>query len=216
MKKTLIKHHVPKKLKTKHLNDTQQDAKHHKEEDNCRLCINDYHLLEEGQMMRQDNVTEVDDNKCLQLKSFMEEEDPEYFNKYKIPDKDLKRFIVMDVVLPFVRKSICFTKRYGHYMEGAGSIIQMSTDIEAVRKAIELKSEALKKKNNKSWGEREISIIRNLNLRYFTPREIANLLCFPSTFSFPDDVSTIQSYRVLGNSLNVHVVSVLLRLLTIK
>lgn len=186
MKKTLIKHHVPKKLKTKHLNDTQQDAKHHKEEDNCRLCINDYHLLEEGQMMRQDNVTEVADNKCLQLKSFMEEDDPECFNKY------------------------------GHYMEGAGSIIQMSTDIEAVRKAIELKSEALKKTNNKSWGEREISIIRNLNLRYFTPREIANLLCFPSTFSFPDDVSTIQSYRVLGNSLNVHVVSVLLRLLTIK
>lgn len=33
---------------------------------------------------------------------------------------------------------------------------------------------------------------------------------------FPDNVSTIQKNRVLGNSLNVHVVSVLIRLLTMK
>lgn len=33
---------------------------------------------------------------------------------------------------------------------------------------------------------------------------------------FPEDVSTIQKNRVLGNSLNVHVVSVLIRLLTVK
>lgn len=51
-------------------------------------------------------------------------------------------------------------------------------------------------------------------LRFFTPREVANLMCFPETFSFPPDVSTRQMYKLLGNSVNVKVVSwVLLNLL---
>jgi hypothetical protein len=41
--------------------------------------------------------------------------------------------------------------------------------------------------------------------------EIANLLCFPSDFSFPPTVTTKQAYRLLGNSISVHVVSLLLQ-----
>lgn len=72
----------------------------------------------------------------------------------------------------------------------------------------------------------------SLGLRYFTPREVANLLCFPSQFGmkhfslfvieemminmclnteFPDGLSNKQKYRLLGNSLNVHVVTELIR-----
>nr|XP_040025262.1 tRNA (cytosine(38)-C(5))-methyltransferase-like [Gasterosteus aculeatus aculeatus] len=52
-----------------------------------------------------------------------------------------------------------------------------------------------------------------LKLRYFSPREVANLMGFPQRFSFPQQISTKQQYRVLGNSLNVVVVARLLRLL---
>ncbi|CAG2236473.1 DNMT2 [Mytilus edulis] len=209
---------LAKRLKTKHSCDTEKE-KHSNEDDSkplCCMCDNESRLMEESQLLRQDDETETYHGKCLHLQHFLEKQSTEYFNKYKLPDKDLKRFIVMDVVFPCIRKTICFTKRYGHYMEGAGSIIQMSTEAEDVTGACQLKKEAVEKKNNKNWGEKEIAIIRKLQLRYFTPREIANLLCFPETFDFPDNVSTIQKNRVLGNSLNVHVVSVLIRLLTMK
>jgi site-specific DNA-cytosine methylase len=41
--------------------------------------------------------------------------------------------------------------------------------------------------------------------------EIANMLCFPKDFTFPASVTTKQAYRLLGNSINVYVVSLLLR-----
>ena len=49
-----------------------------------------------------------------------------------------------------------------------------------------------------------------LGLRYFTPREIANLHSFPEHFEFPDSVSIKQCYACLGNSLSVLVVAELL------
>ena len=52
-----------------------------------------------------------------------------------------------------------------------------------------------------------------LRLRYFTPREIANLMSFPETMQFPGEISTKQYFKLLGNSLNVLVVSELLKIL---
>jgi len=46
-----------------------------------------------------------------------------------------------------------------------------------------------------------------LGLRYFTPREIANLHSFPPEFSFPDSTTLRQRYALLGNSLSVAVVA---------
>jgi len=48
---------------------------------------------------------------CQPLGKFLEDQMPEYFEQYKLPDKDLKRFIVMDIVHPCLTKTICFTKR---------------------------------------------------------------------------------------------------------
>ena len=48
-------------------------------------------------------------------------------------------------------------------------------------------------------------------LRRFHPREIAALLGFPPTFSFPSDVSRRRRWKLLGNSISVTVASALLR-----
>lgn len=61
--------------------------------------------------------------------------------------------------------------------------------------------------------ESAFEVLMPLKLRYFTPREVANLMGFPPEFSIPSDVTLRQSYKVLGNSLNVYVVSVLLKYL---
>ena len=52
--------------------------------------------------------------------------------------------------------------------------------------------------------------LEQLHLRYFTPREVANLHSFPSSFSFPPHVTVKQQYALLGNSLSVAVVADLL------
>jgi tRNA (cytosine38-C5)-methyltransferase len=58
--------------------------------------------------------------------------------------------------------------------------------------------------------------INKEDLRLFTPREIANLLCFPSYFSFPASTTIKQQYRLLGNSINVLVVSEVLKYLLME
>lgn len=53
-------------------------------------------------------------------------------------------------------------------------------------------------------------------IRPFSPREVASLMCFPQSFSWPPHLTHKQLYRALGNSVNVIVVSKLLeRLFTI-
>uniref|UniRef100_A0A8C2EC38 tRNA (cytosine(38)-C(5))-methyltransferase n=1 Tax=Cyprinus carpio TaxID=7962 RepID=A0A8C2EC38_CYPCA len=141
------------------------------------------------------------------LQDFLQE-DEEDLDQYLLPPKTLLRYaLLMDVVQPSFRRSVCFTKGYGHYVEGTGSVLQACVDVEleSVFKNLELLSEADKLKQ-----------LLQLKLRYFTPREIANLMGFPADFTFPKHISVKQQYRVLGNSLNVHVVSHLIRLMISK
>jgi len=58
----------------------------------------------------------------------------------------------------------------------------------------------------------DLELKRSLKMRYFTPREVARLMGFPEApeFTFPDSCANILCYRLLGNSLNVTVVSTLL------
>lgn len=130
-------------------------------------------------------------------------------DQYLLPPKTLLRYAyILDIVRPTCRRSICFTKGYGHYVEGAGSVLQASTeasteaDLECVFRGLEEHSE-----------EERLRRLQTLQLRYFTPREVANLMGFPQSFVFPEDVPVKQRYKVLGNSLNVLVVSKLLQIL---
>lgn len=51
----------------------------------------------------------------------------------------------------------------------------------------------------------------NEQIRLFTPKEVCNLMCFPPKFKFPDEVTNRQRYKLLGNSVNVEVVSFVLK-----
>ncbi|XP_022325710.2 tRNA (cytosine(38)-C(5))-methyltransferase-like isoform X2 [Crassostrea virginica] len=179
----------------------------------CPICRTAC-LQTAGHNMRQLTEGDSGDNcSCLPVKDFLEDQPPEYFQSFMLTKKDLKRFIVMDIVFPCLQKTTCFTKRYGHFMEGAGSIFQMSQNISDMTAASALKDRTLELKNRDQWSEEDYQVLSRLQLRYFTPREIANFLCFQATYSFPEDLSRVQLYRTLGNSLNVRVVSCLIRLM---
>lgn len=62
-------------------------------------------------------------------------------------------------------------------------------------------------------SEDNLELKKALKLRFFTPRETAKLMSFPSSFSFPDSVTEKQRYKLLGNSINVAVVGELIKLL---
>lgn len=55
-----------------------------------------------------------------------------------------------------------------------------------------------------------------LKLRYFTPREVANLMGFPDSFGFPETTTLKQRYRTLGNSINVRLVAELMKYLMLE
>ncbi|XP_006894358.1 PREDICTED: tRNA (cytosine(38)-C(5))-methyltransferase [Elephantulus edwardii] len=126
-------------------------------------------------------------------------------NKYFLPPKLLQRYaLLLDIVRPSCRRSMCFTKGYGNYVEGTGSVLQTAEDvqIEDIYKSLSNLSE-----------EDKIKKLLMLKMRYFTPKEIANLLGFPPAFGFPEKITMKQSYHLLGNSLNVHIVAKLIKIL---
>lgn len=114
---------------------------------------------------------------CRPLSEFLVEADDK---SLAVSEKTRERYeMIMDLVRHDDRSSTCFTKAYGSYCEGTGSILVSDSG----------------------------------DLRYFSPREIANLMGFPAEFNFPAAITRRQAYRLLGNSLNVTVVSSLLDLL---
>ncbi|RGB29403.1 S-adenosyl-L-methionine-dependent methyltransferase [Rhizophagus diaphanus] len=150
------------------------------------------------------------------LSTYLEELNEEEIKNYLVPEKYiLKSYnFKFDIVLPTDHKCSCFTKSYGsHHIYSSGSLIQV--------KNLE-----------------DPSSLLNLKLRFFTPEEVARLHTFPlksqssitqgrmvqrscnnllkSNYNgpyleFPENISIIQKYRLLGNSLNCFVVSELLR-----
>ncbi|NXI08759.1 TRDMT methyltransferase, partial [Irena cyanogastra] len=144
------------------------------------------------------------DSSIQVLRDFLEEENEE-MSQYFLPPKSLLRYaFLLDIVKPTCRRSTCFTKGYGHYVEGTGSVLQTAVDVQL---------ESVFKHIDELPEEEKLMKLSTLKLRYFTPREIANLHGFPLEFGFPEKVTVKQCYRLLGNSLNVHVVAKLISIL---
>lgn len=124
-----------------------------------------------------------------------------------ITDKVLQKyFSVLDITYPHSVNSMCFTKAYTHYAEGTGSVY-CSLGKDAVDKCCSQLQLLFDEKKT-------LELLKSLQLRYFTPSEVARLMCFPEKeFSFPEKVSYKSRYRLLGNSINVLVVSELIKLL---
>ncbi|XP_029687750.1 tRNA (cytosine(38)-C(5))-methyltransferase-like isoform X3 [Takifugu rubripes] len=147
----------------------------------------------------------TDELQELQIQAFLEPQEDVHEPQHLLPPKTLLRYAqLLDIVRPSCRRSVCFTKGYRKYVEGTGSVLQccLDTSVEDVFPSLDQCSE-----------EEKVQKLLDLKLRYFTPREVANLMGFPQSFTFPESVSTKQQYRLLGNSLNVVVVAKLLQLL---
>ncbi|PZC71555.1 hypothetical protein B5X24_HaOG212982 [Helicoverpa armigera] len=126
--------------------------------------------------------------------------------KYLLPDKKLKHGNVLDICHRTSKRSCCFTKAYTHYSEGTGSVY---TD-----KSPEMVQKCYEKANLSEVGSDDyVESMKELKLRYFTPKEVLMLMSFPQSYSFPTNTSLKQCYRLLGNSVNVKVISELLKIL---
>ncbi|XP_067342967.1 tRNA (cytosine(38)-C(5))-methyltransferase isoform X2 [Channa argus] len=156
--------------------------------------------VEVQRKMKQNN-----DQSLRMIQDFLEPEMEVNMELFLLPPKTLQRYaLILDIVRPTCRRSTCFTKGYGRYVEGTGSVLQccMDTEVHHIYNGLDQCSEAEK-----------LEQLSKLKLRYFTPREVSNLMGFPQTFSFPEEIPIKQLYKVLGNSLNVMVVARLLQLL---
>lgn len=143
----------------------------------------------------------------------------------------LKRGKVLDIAGPSAERTMCFTKAYTHYTEGTGSVY-CPYDAERVKQAFDEVAGLAG-----ADDERALNVLQALRLRYFSPSEVARLMCFPlarrqragddaddvvdameaadgsAGFSFPAETTKRQRYRLLGNSINVYVVSELIQML---
>ncbi|XP_034180360.1 tRNA (cytosine(38)-C(5))-methyltransferase isoform X1 [Osmia lignaria lignaria] len=144
------------------------------------------------------------DKKCYTLQNILENvESTEYIISKKLLQK---RAWLMDIRTSQSNGSCCFTKAYGRYVEGTGSVYcPYSEEV--------IKETFLKAREYNCQSSEVAEILEKLKLRYFTPREVCRLMCFPEEFTFPETLTCKQKYRLLGNSINVHVVSRLISLL---
>ena len=118
----------------------------------------------------------------------------ELYEAYQVAEDVLvKKGRLFDIVTAEAQSTNCFTKSYGRFVEGSGSIIGNDLPIDNDQELLpQLKAK---------------------KLRFFSPREMLNLHGFPEHYSFPNDVSNLQAYKLIGNSLSVTVVSELVRYL---
>lgn len=142
------------------------------------------------------------------LSEFLQTTDQEDTSACLLPDRVLSRFaMILDIVDEKSTNTCCFTKGYGHYVEGTGSVLlQASRDaMHQVYHGVQPKTIA---------ADDVLEGLRSLRLRYFTPREVARLMCFPDKFSFPPELMARHRYQLLGNSVNVAMIRALLDYLT--
>lgn len=82
----------------------------------------------------------------------------------------------IDIVYPDSKRCCCFTKSYYRYVKGTGSLL---ATVQRERKG-------------------KTSSLKEQCLRYFTPREVANLHSFPDDFNFPEHISLRQRYVIFS------------------
>lgn len=146
----------------------------------------------------------ADNGEVRKLQSFLSEQIESCF---LLTEKHLGYTQGLDIVTKNSTRTCCFTRGYGHLLLGAGSVLQMNDNLDAHQIMLRIRDH--------NDGEK-ITRLKELGLRFFTPQEVANLMCFPSDFRFPDHITNNQKYRLLGNSVNVNVILLMLQILFIK
>ncbi|KAG8515909.1 tRNA (cytosine-5-)-methyltransferase, partial [Galemys pyrenaicus] len=163
----------------KHPINAEKKIEEKKIEPNTCFDISTQYSQKETVLFKLETAKEIDrkhqqdsDLSVQMLKDFLENDVD--MKQYFLPPESLLRYaLLLDIVKPTCRRSTCFTKGYGRYIEGTGSVLQTAEDvqIETIYKSLTNLSE-----------EEKITKLLMLKLRYFTPKEIANLLGFPPEF----------------------------------
>ncbi|CAN0860060.1 tRNA (cytosine(38)-C(5))-methyltransferase 2 [Linum grandiflorum] len=101
---------------------------------------------------------------------------PRMLDQYFVPASLIDRWgNAMDIVYPDSRRCCCFTKSYYRYVKGTGSLLATIQPLEKGKTTTPLKEQGL---------------------RFFTPREVANMHSFPMDFEFPQHISLKQRYSI--------------------
>lgn len=140
---------------------------------------------------------------CFTIENILEQGIEEH---YFLSDKILQKYHgLLDICYKNSKRSCCFTKAYGRFIEGTGSVFTDKNESEV--------TEILNKIKTQLSEDVKLQLLKSLSLRFFTPREVCRLMCFPDRFIFPEYVGNRKKYMVLGNSINIKVVSELIKLL---
>ncbi|KAH8799498.1 S-adenosyl-L-methionine-dependent methyltransferase [Flagelloscypha sp. PMI_526] len=147
---------------------------------------------------------------------------PPTFHPHAVPDKVLLKWgRLFDIVLPSACRTCCFTRGYTQLVERAGSILQTNEALDTTTSFDQFLSQSqTQDSDHQSLLKQHI---HPLGLRYFTPTELLRLFAFSPTppsslsnekeFVWPPDISTKTKYRLIGNSVNVEVVTALINYL---
>ena len=90
-------------------------------------------------------VNSEDPLKLEPISTYLENLTEDQASEYLVPDKVLLKYaMAMDIVRPSCSRSCCFTRAYGHYAVGTGSVVQQCLEkgeldvaFEGYKKAVE-------------------------------------------------------------------------------
>lgn len=156
------------------------DASHHRTREKVEE-ENIYQPYPISEYLKKDDLTSEEERKILM-----------------IPDNVFEKKWAKDlpVVTPFDRQTHCFTAFYGRKIHRAtGSLLLM--DPKRIKSLADVPLD--RSDMSKYKGQ----------LRRFSPKELLRIFGFPNEFVFPDDISLEHQYKLIGNSVNVSVVSFL-------
>ena len=130
-------------------------------------------------------------------------------NHVIVPDKLLERNAswCFDIVTPASQRSACFTSGYGKFIKGTGSVLYTGKDDGKKAAAF-----ALQRPEDREFQADWAQSLQPGSLRYLSGMEIARLMGFASSFSFPEACTPKQQWKLVGNSLNVRLASRLVTL----
>nr|XP_020041210.1 tRNA (cytosine(38)-C(5))-methyltransferase isoform X3 [Castor canadensis] len=116
--------------------DTENKAKVKKIEPNTCFESSTHCSGKDAILFKLETAEEIDrkyqqdsDLSVQMLENFLEDDID--MNQYFLPPKSLLRYaLLLDIVKPTCRRSTCFTKGYGSYVEGTGSVLQTAEDVQ--------------------------------------------------------------------------------------
>jgi len=93
-----------------------------------------------------DAAIPLDESNLSPISTYLQELTDEKVSEYLVPDKVLLKYAIgMDIIRPSDSRSCCFTRAYGHYAVGTGSVLQHCLGQGDMDKAFELYSCAVDK-----------------------------------------------------------------------